>query len=288
MIWKSYKINWNTISKTTPDYQVWLTLVNWRKVNVTNEKTNITGSLWVRVSPTYPRERLITIEGVIIADTRVWLSKAMDYLDNLFAIDYTKTNNLNFSIIDEQDREWQTEVTIKDSLEYEINDDDYLDWANRTFRISLISEDPRMFSIIENMVEWIESTYWWIKLWVKLWTKFNSWANSITCISTGNIASPIRFEITASKTINKPLTILNIDNKEFIKIDEDFIAWDKLIIDTKKYTIEKNWVSIKNKKIVGSTWLQIKWVTKFWIFDLDWWLNSNDLDVKIYFNNVLL
>ena len=288
MIWKSYKINWNSISTITWTYQIGLTLVNWRKVNTSNEQTNITGSLWVRVSPTYPRERLITIEWVIMSNNRAWLNEAMDYLDKLFTIDYSKTNNLSFWIIDEQDREWGTNVTIKDSLEYEINDDDYLDWANRTFRISLISEDPRMFSIIENLVEWIESTYWGMKLWAKLGVKMNEWLNELVCVSTWNMASPVKFEITATKTINRPLKILNITNNEFIEIDEDFVSWDKLIIDTLKYSIEKNWISIKNKKVVGSSWLQIKDITKFGIFDVDWWLSSNDLSVKIYFNNVLL
>jgi len=290
MIWKIFKINWNTISKTTPDYQIWLTLVNWRKVNTSSEQTNITGWMGIRISPTYARDRLITIEWLILSDTRVWLSKGMDYLDNLFALQgvYWSVNYLNFWITDEQSREWDIKVAIKNALEYEINDDDYLDWSNRIFRISLIASDPRLFSVIENLVEWVESNYWWFKLWLNLGVTMSEWINEITCIATWNIPTPIRFEITASKTINKPLKILNTITNEFIEIDEDFISWDKLIIDTLKYTIEKNWISIKNKKVIWSSWLQIKDTTKFGIFDKDWWLSSNDLSVKIYFNNVLL
>lgn len=290
MIWKSYKINWNSISKTTSDYQIGLTLLNRRKVNTSSEQTSVIGGIGVRVSPTFARDRLITIEWVIMSDTRAWLSKAMDYLDSLFALKSTfwKMDYLEFWIIDEQNREWTTKTTIKDSLEYEINEDDYMDWADRLFRINLIASDPRFFSIIENLTEWIESTYWGLKLWVKLWTKMNQWLNELVCIATWNISSPVRFEITATKTINRPLKILNITNNEFIEIDDDFVSWDTLIIDTLKYTIEKNWISIKNKKVVGSSWLQIKDTTKFAIFDVDWWLSSNDLNAKVYFNNVLL
>jgi len=214
----------------------------------------------------------------------------MDYLDSLFALKSTfwSIDYLDFWIIDEQDREWTTKVVMKDSLEYEINEDDYLDWASRTFRVTLLASDPRFFSKIENLVEWIESTYWGFKLGVKLWAKMNEWLNELVCIATWNISSPVKFEITATKTINRPLKILNITNNEFIEIDDDFVSWDKLIIDTLNYTIEKNWISIKNKKVVGSSWLQIKDVTKFGIFDVDGWLSSNDLSVKVYFNNVLL
>lgn len=290
MIWKSYTFDWQAVNKTTADFQIWLTLVNWRKLSTRDEQTLLQGVHGVSSSPTLANARAIEIEGEIMADTRVWLSKAMDFLDGLFALQsrWFETEYKKFTVIDEQDREFWLDVKIKQVIDYEIDDDDYMDGADRRFRVVLQWDDPRFFETIENEVSWSEWNYGGAKMWFKLWTQFNQFSNEVTVIATWNIWSPCRFEIKAIGEINAPLKIVNLDNNRILWIDEDFAIDDVVIIDTWKYTITKNGENIKASRMAWSSWLQIDWTTRFWFTDVDGIVNWNDLEIKIYFSNVLL
>lgn len=289
MIWKEYKFKGEKINKQTLDWQIWLTLVNWRKIETSDEQSNILWNHWVRTSPTFARWRLITIEWVILANTKENQSKAMDFLDNLFALQtyLWTTEKYIFSVVDEQNRIWNLETKIKNPIEYELFEEDYIEGSDRKFRVVLFGDDPRFFGE-EEYTQAKEFAYWGFKMNTNLWRKFNDFFNEIICISSWNIWSPCRIEIEVKKSIEKPLKIINLKNKQFIWIDENFVFWDKIIIDTKKYTITKNGESIKNKRITGSSWLMVSGITKFWVYDTDWWFKESDFDVKIYFNNVLL
>lgn len=290
MIWKSYKFNWLAINNSTVDYQIWLSLVNWRKLDTRDEQIALQWIHGAKSSPTLANARIIEIEWVIEADTRVWLSKAMDYLDSLFALQsrWFTTEYKQFVVVDEQDREFWIDTKIKQNIEYDIDDDDFQDGADRRFRVVIQWDDPRFFETIENMVEWSEWSYGWITLWTTLWVAFNEYTNDITVIWTWNIWTPCRFVITALNDINTPFEIKNITTDRFLGVDEDFIAGDVLEIDTKNYTITKNGTDIKALRIAWSSWLQIQDVTKFVFTDADGIIQWSDFDVKIYFSNVLL
>lgn len=67
----------------------------------------------------------------------------MDYLDLLFALeaipDTLQTYEFRFQ--DEQDRRWSIQAKIKEAIEYETDEEsDYLDGADRKFRVVLESE----------------------------------------------------------------------------------------------------------------------------------------------------
>ena len=156
MIGKSYKRDGQAIAHKTNEYQIGLTLVNWRKLDTTDEQKNIEGAHGIKMSPTYSRGRRIDIEGIIIADTREATSKAMDWLDRAFGLQTTITDipeKKLFTVVDEQDRERKIWCKIKDPLDYNTQEDDYMDGTTRSFRVSLQADDARFFSAQEEIVE---------------------------------------------------------------------------------------------------------------------------------------
>ena len=53
---------------------------------------------------------------------------------------------LPFLVTDEQERVWEIHCKIKEPLSIDIGDDDYLQGANRRWRVVLQSEDPRYYN----------------------------------------------------------------------------------------------------------------------------------------------
>lgn len=290
MIWKTFKFNWQVISKTTWDYQVWLDLVQWKTIDVSDAVTDVQWFHGVKLSPTFARGRRVTFEGIIIADDHVWSSKGIDYLENLFALQWipSQVELLPFVVTDEQDREWELQAKVKEPLSIEINDNDWQQGANRRWRVVLQSEDPRYYNAIEQEVIWAEGNFWGVKLWVKLWVKFNDYFNEIQIIAWGNIETPLKTTITATWNINKPLMIRNITNWSFFGLDIDAVSWDIIEINSNTKTATKNWVNILANRISWSTWPQALWTVLFSIYDQDWGLAISDFDVKINFRDILL
>lgn len=71
MIGKTFEFNGQAISRTTVDYRIGLDVVQWKSLDVSDEQQNVQGFHGVKLSPTFARGRRITLEGIIISDTRV-------------------------------------------------------------------------------------------------------------------------------------------------------------------------------------------------------------------------
>ncbi|MBB1557738.1 MAG: phage tail family protein [candidate division SR1 bacterium] len=290
MIGKSYKRDGQAIAHKTNEYQIGLTLVNWRKLDTTDEQKNIEGAHGIKMSPTYSRGRKIDIEGIIIADTRDATSKAMDWLDRAFGLQTTITDipeKKLFTVVDEQDRERKIWCKIKDPIDYNIQEDDYMDGTTRSFRVSLQADDARFFSVQEQMVEGKEGVYGGFKLGVKLGKAMNMYFNEVECLGSGNVGNPARIQIIAKGQINSPLTIRK-KGGEFFGIEVNAEAGDIIEVNAEAKTITKNGVNISEKRMPGSSWPMIFGTTIFFLQDKDGGLYESDFDVKIYFSNVLL
>jgi len=290
MIWTAYTFDWQGISKRTDDFTIWLTLVNWRKLNTRDEQILLQWTHGATSSPTLADARVIEIEWIIEADTRFGTSQAMDYLDKLFSLQARgfETEYKTFTVTDEQEREWEIKAKIKQAIDYELDEDDWQDGSDRRFRVVLQWDDPRYFSTVENTFEATGGIFGGVKLGAKMGFALNDFANEITIIGTGNIATPCRFSIQINGNISKPFKILNLDTWRYLAIDESFTNGDVLDIDTKLYTIMKNGASIKSKRISWSSWLLIDGITRFWFYDIDGTINADDFVVDVYFSNVLL
>lgn len=290
MIGKSYKRDGQAIAHKTNEYQIGLTLVNWRKLDTTDEQKNIEGAHGIKMSPTYSRGRRIDIEGIIIADTREATSKAMDWLDRAFGLQTIITDipeKKLFTVVDEQDRERKIWCKIKDPLDYNTQEDDYMDGTTRSFRVSLQSDDARFFSAQEQIVEGKEWVYGGFKLGVKLGKAMNAYFNEVVCFGSGNVGNPARIQIIAKAPINAPLMIRK-KGGSFFGIEVNAEAWDIIEVNAETKTITKNGLNISEKRVPWSNRPMIFGTTVFSLEDKDWGLYASDFDVKIYFSNVLL
>lgn len=85
MIGNYFRYKGQDLNQITADYEIWSEAER-RKINSSDESSKIDGRHGVRLSPTFQRGRKIEIKGLILTNTRVGASKAMDWLDKLFAL----------------------------------------------------------------------------------------------------------------------------------------------------------------------------------------------------------
>lgn len=290
MIWKSFEFNSQTISQTTEDYRIWLDVVQWKSLDVSDEQSNVQWFHGIKLSPTFARGRRITLEGVIIADDHIWSSKAIDRLETLFALQGTPdvVELLPFVVTDEQDRRWQLNCKIKEPLQIDIQDNDWMEWSTRRWRVVLQSEDPKYYNADLKTKDGAEWFFGWVKLWVKLWVAFNEYFNEVQILNIGNIATPLEITITATGEINSPLMIKNITDGTFFGLDIDAVAWDIIVINAKTFVATKNGVNIKANRIAWSTWPKATGTTYLSIEDDEAGLYTSDFDISIKYRDALL
>lgn len=162
-------------------------MVQWKTLDVSDEQANVQGTHGIKLSPTYARGRRVTLEGIIMADDHEGQSLAIDYLENLFALQGTPdvVQLLPFLVTDEQDREWRLDCKIKEPLSIDIADDDYLAGTNRRWRVVLQSENPIYFATTENTVNGNEGNYGGIKLGAKLGFALDEYLSEIQIMVEG-------------------------------------------------------------------------------------------------------
>lgn len=290
MIGKDFSFRNQKISITTSDFQIGLTALNWKNIDYSDSQAEIQGSHDIKVSPTYRRGRRISIEGVIIADTREGRSKATDYLDDLFALQgvVDELELLPFQLTDEQGRVRIIDAKIKEPIQYSTTEEnEYLEWADITWRVVLQAPDSRFFSIIEEHIAGSEGTYWGMKLKTKLKKQMNLKLNEIICSTLSPSSVPMTFRIVARAEINAPLKIKK-NTGELFSLNINASAGDVILIDSKNKTATKNGENVLAEREPGSTWLTIEWTNRFTVFDVDGGLYSSDFDVDIYFRNILI
>lgn len=292
MIWKDFLWKWKNIRKVDKNYSIFIENIKWRELWSSDSQKKKQFFHWSVLSPTLANSRKIIIEGIIRSDDRKSLNEAMFFLDNFFALqeDFSRLEENEFEVIDESDNRWKCLAKVKSPIEYKVFEDDFIDGADRWFRVVLEAWDPLMYSSKMNIKEWLEKSYWGYKFPWKWSIKLNEKRNQIEVNSVWNFSSPCKIEIKVKKfrEINSPLTIENKTTNEKFILDINWVEWDVILIDGYNFKAEKNSKDILYKRQVWSTFPRIKWKNIFSIKDKEWWLYWSDFDVKIYFNNILL
>lgn len=183
------------------------------------------------------------IEGLIIAPLRELTSKAMDWLDTIFALQGVPSSveTKELKIIDEQLREWIIQCKVDQPIDYEIEEDnDHNDGAIRRWRVALFASDPKFYSTIDSLFYGQEGNYGGFQLPNTMPDAWNMTYNEISCMTTSNADQPIKITITVGNSINKPLTIYNVTANKWFMLDIDAVVGDVIVIDAKNQTATLN------------------------------------------------
>ena len=290
MIWKDLTCRGNAISTTTDDFQVGITVAQWKTLDVSDQQENVQGTHGIKVSPTFVRGRRITLEWVILADNHYGSSKGIDYLENMFALQGipTQVELLPFTVTDEQDRIWKIDAKVKEPLSIDIADDDHLQWATRKWRVVLQAPDPRFWSLDDHTVHGAEWHFWGFKLWAKLWAKFNEKFNEIVVYSPVSVETPLKITLTVTGDLNAPLKIQNITQWYWFALDLNATVWDVIVIDAINKKVTLNGSNILHLRVPWSSWLYAKETTIYTIQDIDGGLLDSDFDVVVSYKYALL
>jgi hypothetical protein len=291
MIGNQFSRNGSNLMYTTPDFRVAVSDVQWRKLKVSDDKQDLIWYHGTLTWPTYARGRTIIIEWLLIAPTRAQLSKGMDWLDTLFALQWVPTTveTKEFKILDEQQREWVIQCKVDQPIDYEIEDDnDHNDGAMRRWRVALFASDPRFYSTVASVFSGQEWNYWWFALPNTLWNTWNMAYNAIDCLSTSNVDQPIKITITVWGAIHKPLSIYNLTAHSWFMLDIDADAGDIIVIDAKNQKATRNGQNIVWYRVPGSQRPTVKGLTKYVMYDVDGGIYGSDFDITLSFNNSLL
>lgn len=284
MDFKQAKIDWVDILQSWIVY----TYVNWRKLVVNDESKDIEWVHGRNTSPLYARYRVITLEWVV---DRLSGSENLkiSHLQDIFSLqnDLSKLYEKELYVKDNFDNEWILNVKIKEPIEF-LEWDETITGSHWKWRVVLESTSSPIYkSFQELLVNGNEWNFWGFTMWFELWEAWDEYDEVIE-INTLKTQTHTRFEIDAIGDINSPLTITNITNNTFFSLDISATTWDKIIIDSDKYTATKNGANIIWNRIPGSIWQQISWTNQFVITDKDWNIFNKDLTLKIYYRNALL
>jgi hypothetical protein len=245
-------------------------------------------------SPLYARTRVITIEGYIDRLGNAKEQEAVEYLENLFALQSDPGVLIPrvFHLVDEYWNERNINVKVKEPLDLVAADDGFKEAAYKR-RVVLESTDNPFFLSVDDVEQsGLEWQYWGFSIdgtdWFILGLPRDEYFNFIECESTGNVQSYPRFVITAVWSVETPLIIRNLTTGSEFKIDISAVVWDVIVVDADTYEITKNWVDISYAREEGSIWPVINGVTRFGIEDAFWGIPDNDLNITIYFKNCLL
>lgn len=221
----------------------------------------------------------------------------MDRLDTLFALQWQlgTLQTYEFKAIDEQGREWTSQVKIDQPLDYDIEDDnDHVDGSFRRFRVVLFAQDPRFYSTVENTETGEEGNYWWFTLnndgfgiWESGFSLDNIY-NEITVLGNSNTDTPVKITLTVTWSVTSPLVVYNVKNGSAFFLDITANAGSVIVIDSNTLKATLDGVDVTGNRLPGSSRPSVYGVTPIVIYDAEGWLLSSDFDVSISYRDTLL
>lgn len=298
MIWSNYLYNNTAIEVTAANYSIMLSDdLNPRELNYSDEIENIESYHGVTASPTYARGRPIWITGYIMAETKAGFGEAMNYLDTLFKLQANTAvlETKKFKYTDDYGVDWEADVKIKIPLKYEPQEFDSHHFI-RKFTVVLLAPDPKFFSPVETSQtaeEWFVGGIAITNDWVAITNdgiaiNENSGTFVITPAAWNQPLEP-RFVITVKegREVNGFLRMKNATLDKYIQFDIEATAWQVFIIDSSNETATLDGVNIMASKSTGD-FITIDGETEVEIYDDDGIYTGKDIDIVVYFKNILL
>lgn len=266
------------------------TKTEWRRL-ATDEVQELVMGLHRRVvSPTYARTRVITLEWYLDSLGNAEEEDAQYYLEELFALqdDPTTIVPRELYILDNYGNEWVLDVKVKDPIDIVEASGDFV-WYAHKWSVTLESiESPVYKSFAEITETGTDGSFGGFPVSFGVPMSMTSYTNLIELVSSGNHASPIRWEIEAVNNFTWPLIIVDVTNTNYMKFEIDWLAGDIIIIDGENYTATKNGVDITWYRTAWSSRLTVKGTQQFAVLDYNGSIPTTDLTVDAFFRNSLL
>lgn len=289
MIFSECKIDWVNVLRDWSS-GIYYSKRDWLRLAVSDIENWQQGSHGRTVSPTYAEKRIITLEWWLDGSDNESLEDAIAHLRDIFSLQSnpSEIDPKLMYIKDNEDNEWRMQIKVKSPLEFEEYDENSTGIAYKRRVVLEDVGDPVYRSYDEILTTWEDWLSGQFSVPFDVTLNFDEYTNIIDLSQSGNVASPIRWELTVLNDFTWPLIIVDITNWLSMSLDIDWTAGDLIIIDWENYTITQNWVNIKSSREPWSTWHSIKWDAQFAVVDSNWYIPTNDLDVNVYFRNSLL
>lgn len=272
-------------------YWVFYSKVDYMKLETDSDSDNLAGDHWRYTSPLFARTRRISIEGYVDNLGNDKELEAIKHLQSIFRLQAYPWGAIiprKLYIKDIHDRERIMDVKISDPFYYIETDDDFRDYS-RSRRVELESiKDPRYYSLEEFMHTLSEFDNWGFTMDFSMENSWDEYSSIMILETEGNTNTPLRFEIDVVHDFEDSITIRNITTNQTFKLNVDGTVWDKIIIDTGLYTVTKNNINVIGNREPDSDRITINWSNTFAIYTADGnsWLS--DLDVKVFYREVML
>lgn len=270
---------------------VYLTLVNWTELSVSDQSQDIAGTHARIVSPTYARVRTVTIEGLI--DRRKNDLEAVEHLQHIFRLQrhIEAVDTREITVEDEYARHWTLKVKIKEPLEIL---DAEPEWRGEYYRFRVTLES--VGSPIWKSREMIrspavgygrEGLYGGVRLGTKLGKKWNQCIASVS-LHISWTDTPVRLTIEAVGTVNAPLIVRNVATGAVFRLNTHMNADDVVVIDSEKFKVFKNGNDITTERLPWSPFPTAYGRTDLVVEDIDGRLLSDDVRVYAEYYNTFL
>lgn len=264
---------------------IYYTQVDRRRFRTTQENRTKQGNHGRTTSPVYAGYRIITLEGVIDGLGNDYLEQAIRYLEKVFSLqgDTSTLVTKTLRIKDLLDYEREAEVIVVDPLVV-LEHDETFTGAYYRRRVVLETAETPVLKSYQELQKTLGSSYGaGFTFPFSFDFDFSTYENITQVTVTGNVHSPINFQLTANVDYTGPLYIINTSNGKRLKFNVSGSAGDVLVFDSENNTATKNGVDILSLREAGSSWLYVEETADFVILTASSLLD--DFTVKTTFRN---
>jgi hypothetical protein len=244
--------------------------INWLNgVNTSDTVLNAGGIQGVFSSPTYIRERILVIEGIISVDTIEILQDRINTLKKIFSVEWNPVGEgtKELFIQDANGDQWKAQARVRELPEFDRDEN------TGRYRVELIMSDSRFRSNVATSVMGSEGYIGGVAFPVALPFELQGYTGTSLVTTNGNVASPLKITITATGDIDNAIIIANVTTGDLFSFTASAVAGDVFVIDsghdTNQTSLTKNGQNILSSKTPGSVWPSVFGAMEFVAADSD-------------------
>lgn len=230
--------------------------LDWSKIVTDDDQSSRGADHGIEVSPTMYRGRLISIDGLIVANTRPERQIYRDIVMETFLLEPipspTNRGFYTFEFYDDDGVQWSCLAKVLNGPSFTQIEIGEIEFTK--FEVQLVAEDPVLVGNQINQYNYVEGFYGGIQLPVQLPVQLDNYGYIANLINSGFWPSPLKITITVNGNTGPNMRVENIQNGTYFGVMTPLVDGDILIIDTKTSTVTLNGDDISGDRISGSIW----------------------------------